>query len=182
MASEQRESDWYIVLTQPQQEITTVWRLHELGLELYTPIIRERRPTQKRDRNGQKICVLRPKPMFPGYGFVRVTGASIAEVEATRGVSRIFRELNTGEPYFLSHAAVMAVFAKQHTEHQAFMQSKGGRVSVWKPGDQVRVDEGSVYSGFVAEIEKMVGKDRVSVLLGMAKIRHTLPADMVVAA
>ena len=56
------------------------------------------------------------------------------------------------------------------------------RLSVWKPGDQVRVDEGSVYSGFVAEIEKMVGKDRVSVLLGMARIRHTLPADMVVAA
>ena len=182
MASEQRESDWYIVLTQPQQEITTVWRMHELGLELYTPIIRERRSTSKKDRFGRKIVVLKPRPMFPGYGFVRVTGASISAVEATRGVSRVYREPITGAPYVLPHAAVMAVFAKQYAEHQLFMQAKGGRVSAWKPGDQVRVDEGSVYSGFVAEIEKMVGKDRVSVLLGMAKIRHTLPADMVVAA
>lgn len=182
MASEQRESDWYIVLTQPQQEIVTVWRMHELGLELYTPIVRERRPTQKRDKNGQRICVLRPKPMFPGYGFVRVTGASIAEVEDVRGVNKVFRDPITREPYTLPHSAVIAVFAKQHAEHQEFMRAKGGRVSKFKPGDKVRVEEGSVYSGFVAEIESMVGKDRVSVLLGMAKIRHTLPTELIVAA
>lgn len=182
MASEQQNSDWYIVLTQPQQEINAVWRLHELGLELYTPIIRERRPTHKRDKNGQKICVLRPKPMFPGYGFVRIMGASISEVEATRGVTRVHRDPVTNAPSILPHAAVMAVFAKQHAEHQEFMRAKGGRVSKWKPGDQVRIDEGSVYSGLFAEIEKKIGKDRVSVLLGAARIRHTLPADMVVAA
>lgn len=179
MASE-HQSDWYIVLTQPQQEITTVWRLHELGLELYTPIIRERRPTQKRDKNGQKICVLRPKPMFPGYGFVRVTGASISSVEATRGVNKVFRDPITGAPYTLPHVAVMAVFAKQHAEHQEFIRKKGGRVSHFKPGDMVRIDEGSVYSGLIAQIEKVDAKGRYQILLGM--IRHTLPADMVVAA
>lgn len=180
MASEQRESDWYIVLTQPQQEIVTVWRMHELGLELYTPIVRERRATQKRDKNGQRICVLRPKPMFPGYGFVRITGASIAEVEDVRGVSKVFRDPRTREPYTLPHAAVMAVFAKQHAEHQEFMRAKGGRVSKFKPGDMVRIDEGSVYSGLVAKVERLDGKGRVEVLLGM--IRHHLPAEMVVAA
>lgn len=180
MANEQQESGWYIVLTQPQQEIRTVWRLHELGLELYTPIVRERRPTQKRDKNGQRICVLRPKPMFPGYGFVRAMGASISEVEDVRGVSKVYRDPITRAPYMLPHAAVMAVFAKQHAEHQEFMRAKGGRVSKFKPGDMVRIDEGSVYSGFVAKIEKLDGKGRVEVLLGM--IRHRLPTDMVVAA
>ena len=63
------KSPWYIVLTEPQQEITTVWRMHELGLELYTPIVRERRPTRHRNISGHKICLLKPKPMFPGYGF-----------------------------------------------------------------------------------------------------------------
>lgn len=180
MASEQQESDWYIVLTQPQQEIVTVWRMHELGLELYTPIVRERRPTQKRYKNGQRVCVLRPKPMFPGYGFVRAMGASISEVEDVRGVSKVFRDPITREPYMLPHAAVMAVFAKQHAEHQEFIRAKGGRVSKFKPGDMVRIDEGSVYSGLLAKIEKVDTNGRYQILLGM--IRHSLPAEMVVAA
>jgi hypothetical protein len=36
------EDFWYVVLVEPQQEVTTVWRLHEQGRELYVPIIRRR--------------------------------------------------------------------------------------------------------------------------------------------
>lgn len=177
MASEQ-ESPWYIVLTEPQQEITTVWRMHELGLELYTPIVREKRSTQKKDIHGRKIIVMRPKPMFPGYGFVRQRGINdLNAVRAVRGVRDFMRE--RGRPVLLPHEAVMAVFAKQHSEHQEFMRWKGGRVSPWKHGDMVRIDEG-VYSGLVAKIDKIDSKGRLQVLLGM--IRHTLPGDMVVAA
>lgn len=179
--AQETTSDWYIVLTEPQQEITTVWRMHELGLELFTPIVRERRPTRHRNQHGQKICVLKPKPMFPGYGFVRQAGiADLNAVLKVRGVRDVLRW--QGKPVLLPHAAVMAVHAKQQAEHQQFMREKGGRVSKWKVGARVRVDEGNVYAGMVAEIEKLKGVDRIVVLLGMAKIRHELPADMVVAA
>lgn len=182
MASEVN-SDWFVVLTEPQQEITTVWRLHELGLELYTPIVRERRPTRQRNKHGQKICVVRPRPMFPGYSFLRTTEfPGLDELGRVRGVRDL---MWTGEgfsrrPVTLPHEAVMAVFAKQHQVHQEYMQSIGGRVSHFKRGDMVRVDEGSVYSGLVAPVDKIDGKGRIEILLGM--IRHTLPADMVVAA
>jgi hypothetical protein len=44
----------------------------------------------------------------------------------------------------------------------------------------VRIDaEGGVYAGLIAKVDKIDSKGRIELLLGM--IRHTLPADMVVA-
>lgn len=179
MASE-NHPDWYIVLTEPQQEITTVWRMHELGLELYTPIIRVKKSTPRKDVHGRKIVVIRPKPMFPGYAFLRCAGTSIPAIEGVRGVTRIFRDPSTNAPYMLPHEAVMAVWARQHSEHQGFMQSIGGRVSKFKRGDMVRIDEGSVYSGLIAPVEKLDSKGRVQLLLGLMKT--WVPQEMVVAA
>jgi transcription antitermination factor NusG len=96
-----------------------------------------------------------------------------------RGVADFLRD-DRGDPVTLPHEAVLAIFAKQWQEHQLFMQAKGGRKSQFKPGDLVKIEEGSAYSGLVANIEKIDGKGRVAILLGM--IRHWMPADMVVAA
>lgn len=171
---------WHIVRIDPQLEVTTVWRVHELGKELFTPMIRERRATRKRDKNGQKICELRPKPMFRGYGFIRRFGLGDTDKFLdVRGVADFLRD-DRGQPITLPHEAVLAIFAKQWSEHQLFIQAKGGRVSQFKPGDMVKIDEGSVYSGLIAQVEKLDAKGRVAVLLGM--IRHWMPADMVVAA
>ena len=57
----------------------------------------------------------------------------------------------------------------------------GDRGSAWKRGDTVRVDvDGGAYAGLVATVDKIDSRGRIEVLLGM--IRHTLPADIVVAA
>ena len=176
-------SPWYVVLTAPAQDIHTVWRLHELGLEMYVPIIRERKPTGRRNQHGQKICVVRPRPMFPGYGFLRVVGAPIDEVRAVRGVRDLLYHTGRNrkpEPVILPHEAVLAVFAKQHAEHQAYVHSLKGRRSTFKPGDLIKIDDGGVYSGLVANIEHIDARGRIEVLFGV--IRHVLPADMVVAA
>lgn len=173
------EGRWYVVLTEPQQEIPTVWRMHELGLELFVPIVREKRSTNKKDKHGKKIVVLKPRPMFPGYGFIREAGIvdpnAILKVRGAREFLRIH-----GAPVMLPHEAVLSVFAKQHGEHQNFIAEKGGRKSQFKPGDMVRIDEGSVYSGLIAAVDKVDAKGRIELLFGM--IRHTLPSDMVVAA
>lgn len=60
----QDEGRWYVILTEPQQEITPVWRMHELGLELYVPFVREKRSTNKKDKHGRKIVVLKPRREF----------------------------------------------------------------------------------------------------------------------
>jgi hypothetical protein len=175
---------WYVMLTEPQQDITTVWRLHELGLELYVPVIRHRVKTGRTGRNGQKVTRVIAKPMFPGYGFLRTTGIGDHRViEDVRGVRDFLRDPITGDPALLAHQAVMAVYARQSQEHLTWLQQQAspGRGMRWKRGDKVRVDhDGGAYAGLLATVDKVCGKDRIQVLLGM--IRHTLRADMVVAA
>ncbi len=174
------ESPWFVMLTEPQQDLTTVWRLHELGLEMFVPVIRRRVKTGRVGRNGQKVTRIIAKPMFPGYGFLRATGDGLGAALATRGVRDFMRKENGG-PVVLPNAAVQAVFRKQMEEQQAWLASVGGRASPWKHGDKVRVDaDGGAYAGLIATVDKIDSKGRIQVLLGM--IRHTLPADMVVAA
>jgi transcription antitermination factor NusG len=174
-------SNWYVVLTHPQQEISTVWRLHELGLELYTPIFRRRVKTGRVGRNGHPITRAIPRPMFPGYGFIRQTGIKdLNEIRAVRGVRDFLRIKGYDELVMLPHEAVMAVFDKQYKVHQDFIVARGGRKPTFKPGDLVKVEEGNVYSGLMARVDKIDSKGRIEILLGM--IRHTLPAEMVVAA
>lgn len=178
------EDFWYVVLCEPQQEVSTVWRLHEMGKELYIPIIRRRVKTGRTGRNGQKVTRILPRPMFPGYGLMRRTGiTNINDLLAVRGVREVLRD--QGTPIVLPHEAVLAIFRKQSQKHQDFVQENVSwrRRPKFKPGASVRVAaEGNVYEGLLASIEKDDGKGRIEILLGMAKIRHTLPADMVVAA
>lgn len=169
---------WYVMLTEPQQDLTTVWRLHELGLEMFVPVIRRRVKTGRIGKNGHKVTRVIPKPMFPGYGFLR-EGSPLMKVLATRGI-RDFMRNEQGEPVRLPHSAVMSVFRKQIEEQQSWMQQTGGRRIVWRPGDQVRIDpEGGAYAGLLATVDKIDSRGRIEVLLGM--IRHTIPAEMAVA-
>lgn len=173
---------WYVMLTQPQQDLTTVWRLHELGLEMFVPVIRKRVKTGRIGKNGHKVTRIIPKPMFPGYGFLRMIGVTdYDKIKDVRGVRDFMLDIK-GNPVLLPNDAVQAVFRKQMEEHQAWLQATGGRRgTAWKRGDQVRVDaDGGAYAGLIATVDKIDSKGRIQVLLGM--IRHTLPADMVVAA
>src|SRR3954470_16530228 len=78
---------WFVMLTEPQQDLTTVWRLHELGLELFVPVIRRRVKTGRTGKNGHKVTRVIAKPMFPGYGFLRTVGINdYRTVEDVRGV------------------------------------------------------------------------------------------------
>jgi transcription antitermination factor NusG len=178
------ESPWFVMLTEPQQDLMTVWRLHELGLEMFVPVIRRRVKTGRIGKNGHKVTRVIAKPMFPGYGFLRTCGIGNYEtIKDVRGVRNFMLDVD-GNPVQLPHAAVLAVFRRQMAEQQKWIQEQGGRKgSAWKSGDLVRIDEdGGAYAGVLAEIERVDSKDRIHVFLGAAKIRHTLPADMVVAA
>ncbi|SHJ71037.1 Transcription antitermination factor NusG [Bradyrhizobium lablabi] len=182
VAPSNEPAEWYVVQTEPQQDLTTVWRLHELGLEMFVPVLRRRVKTGRIGKNGHKVTRVIAKPMFPGYGFLRTTGiGDHRTIEEVRGVSGFMRDI-AGNPVKLPHAAVLAVFRKQMEEQQKWIQENGGRRgSAWKRGDRVRVDDdGGAYAGLIATIDKIDSKGRIEVLLGM--IRTSLPADMVVAA
>lgn len=176
------EDSWYVVLIEPQQEIPTMWRIHETKRELFVPIIRKRVVTGRTGRNGHKTTRIIPRPMFPGYGLIRRTGVDdLNELIDIRGVRQVLRD--KGDPVVLPHQAVLAVLRKQSQKHLEFTAEnlRRNRTSKFKRGDSVRVEsEGSVYDGMLAQVDKVDGKGRVEVLLGM--IRHKLPSEMVVAA
>ncbi len=173
---------WYVVLTEPMQAITAVWRLHELGVELFVPIVRRRVPSGRRNRAGQKLLRVAPRPMFPGYGFVRVAQCpDIGLVTDIRGVRDVVRFRADREPITLPDEAIQAVFEEQHARHVEFVFEKKRKRSPFKRGDAVRVNDAkSPYAGMIANIDRIDGNGRLQVLFGM--IRHSLPADMVVAA
>jgi transcription antitermination factor NusG len=173
-------SPWYVVLTEPQQEMPCVWRAHLLGLELFTPVINRRIKTG-RVHNGRHITRLVARPMFPSYGFVRQAEIrDTDEILSLRGV-RDFLRVADRRLVTLPHEAVLAVFDKQQEERTAFLAAARCRYFAGnlKGGDLVRVNDGGVYSGLMASVDRVDAKGRIQVLFGM--IRHTLPPDMVVA-
>jgi hypothetical protein len=144
---------WYVMLTEPQQDLTTVWRLHELGLEMFVPVLRRRVKTGRIGKNGHKVTRVIAKPMFPGYGFLRV-----------------------GAP--LSPCWRRAAFA-------ASCQTSRAIPSSCRTDGSEATKSGSTWTaahmlGLWPRSTRSTAKGRIEVLLGM--IRHTLPADMVVAA
>lgn len=183
MMESQTEAPWLVILCEPQQDITTVWRLHELGEELFVPVVRKRVKTGRINRkSGHKETRVIAKPMFPGYGFLRTGGATgLHEITAVRGVRDFMRDF-CGRPVVLPHAAIMAVFRKQGEEQAEWLKKSGGRQGAnWKRGDTVRIDsDGGAFAGLVGRIDKVNARGRIEILFGM--IRHSLPADIVVAA
>ena len=133
MARQMTPSPWFVVLVSSQQEITTVWRLHLLGLELFVPVIRRRIKTG-RVHNGRAITRLVARPMFIGYGFIRSGALDIDAIRNVRGVRDLLRN-ERGEAVTLPHEAVLAVYAKQQEVHGEFLAQARRPSHSFRPGD-----------------------------------------------
>jgi len=175
------ETPWFVMLTEPQQDLTTVWRLHELGLELFVPVLR-RRINTGRIHNRIKITRIAAKPMFPGYGFLRNIGIDHRRIEDVRGVRGFLRN-ERNNPVQLPDQVIQTIFQCQNQELQKWLEAQrhGRSFSHWKQGDRVRIDlDGSAYAGLLATIDAIDSHGRIEVLFGM--IRTIMPPDMVIAA
>lgn len=177
------DDGWFIALIEPQMEQGTVWRLHEIGVELYNPIIRRNVKTGRNRPSGQRELRMAPKPMFPGYGFVRVSECigKFASIKAIRGVRGFLRLDADDQDAILPAEAVEAVRHKEHDEHVKFLKSlsRKSKIPQFKPGDRVIVHEGP-YADMVSTIEKVGSSGRIEMLLGM--IRVSMQQEMVRAA
>lgn len=174
-------SAWHILLIEPQQEVTTVWRMHELGLELYSPIVRRQVQTGRRLPTGRKVMRVAPKPMFPGYAFLPVGVSDLNDVRRVKGVRDILQDVARARLVELPHEAVMAIRTKEYDEHIRYMEETmpKKRRPRFRAGDMIRVDAGP-FADAVRRVEQADGAGRVMVLHGMVKL--WLEADMVVAA
>lgn len=171
---------WHIVLIEPQQEVTTVWRLHELGMEMYSPIVRRKVRTNRRTASGQREMRVAPRPMFPGYSFLST--AATPDLNIVRRVNGVRDFLNVeGKPAVLPQAAIDAIRAKEFDQHQKYMEEISPRRKRphLKRGQSVRIENGP-FADFVRTIEQVDSLGRIMVLHGMVK--HWMEADQVVLA
>ena len=79
----------------------------------------------------------------------------------------------------LLHAAVLAVFRKQMQEHQQWLQETAARHGSGVMPCALTSTVAPMLA-WSATVDKIDSRGRIEVLLGI--IRHTLPADIVVAA
>lgn len=169
----QQASPWYVLLVEPQQEKTTIWRLHELGLEMYSPIVRRR--VRRGRAEGVRLAV---RAMFPGYGFIKAS--TISDLNVVRRVRGI-RDFHAvmGKPSVLHWAAIEAVRRKEFSEHQRYLDElapKRKSKVMFRPGDIVRVEVGA-FADMVATVETCDTRGRLTVLQGL--IRISMDSDMV---
>lgn len=160
---------WHIVLIEPQQELTTGWRLHELGLELYSPIVRRQVKTGKMNKSGRKVMRVAPRPMFPGYGFLPTT--AVTDLNIIREVKGVRDFLNVkGKPAWLPHDAIMAIRTKEYDEHLAYLGeiAPKKRVPRFRAGDMVRIETGP-FADQIRHVEQADSIGRIMVLHGMVR-------------
>jgi transcriptional antiterminator RfaH len=143
---------WYCVRTQPKHEhIAAAWLRQNLGLEVFLPRIRFRRPT----RQGPAWTT---EALFVSYLFARFDVATgIRRVQHARGVRSVV--------HFGSQWAPVPETAI--SELRAMMGENELRIitDAFSPGEVVEIS-GSAFHGLQAVVTRVLpAKDRVAVLL-----------------
>jgi transcriptional antiterminator RfaH len=146
-----RPVGWAVVKAQPHRERVAVENLERQGFRTYCPVILRQR---RRGRQMQPV----PKPLFPGYLFVRLDPdvQPWRPMLSTLGVRTV---ICSGErPSLIEDAFVEGLKVREHD---------GVIVHPDRPyqvGQQVRM-AGGAFDGLVATVIGMREKDRLTVLL-----------------
>lgn len=180
---------WYVLLTEPMREQIAVARMHEIGLELYVPIVRKRVPMRGRNAAGHRLMRTVPRMMFPGYAFT-LAGPAAGRLEdlcdRERGIRGIAGYLSRAtidgkKAITLPMSAVEAIWRKQTDQHHQWRKDlkQPNGLHNFKPGDQVQAEDGPFF-GMLGQIQNLQKQGRVEVLFDMLKV--SIPADQLRAA
>ncbi len=146
---------WFVVRTQPLRERWAAENCHRQGAETYLPQIEE---TARVISKGRMITTMRPKPLFPGYLFVRTIGYQWRFLLGTFGVIDLIAH-STG-PVRLKNSVINNL---KKREHDGCVQLPKP-VTRFQPEDAVRPNEGA-FEGITGLVEGYVSTKRVQVLL-----------------
>jgi transcriptional antiterminator RfaH len=141
---------WYAVHTKPRQEALAEVSLERLGLQTFSPRLRETRVVRWALRQVTK-------PLFPGYIFSRFDpGVSVRAVKYAHGVRGIVGTANKPTP------------VDDEIIHIIKSRLRDGFVQIeprFQPGDKVMIESGPL-RGFVGIFERqMSDAERVVILL-----------------
>lgn len=143
---------WYVVTTKPSKEAIAILNLKLQNFEVFFPKVR-----MSANRASPAPAAL--KPLFPGYVFVSFCLAHNRwqAINGTFGVGRLL----------CAHGSTPAPIASSimddllaHCPENTWQPEPAG----WCKGDKVAVKAGP-FQGALAHFDKMLSRDRVSVLL-----------------
>ncbi len=160
---------WYAVQCKPRMELWARTNLWDRGFEVYLPqYLKLRRHARRRDWV--------PRPLFPGYLFVRadLKAGDKRAVNAASGVGRMV-SFGTYTPP-LEDQVITEIRARQGEDGLIRLDEARS----FKPGEELRVCDGA-FADMVGLFETMNDDRRVILLLDLLgrKVRVQLPAARV---
>ncbi len=145
---------WYVIHTQPKQESRADSNLKTLGIETFTPRIKERRNNAYSGKVNYSI-----KAFFPSYIFARISQAQFRKVHFTRGVRSIV--CFGGLPTPVDDAIIRLLKSKVAEDSCIDLEEP-----LW-PGDKVVIENGPLQN-FSGVFERQAASNqRVVILLGV---------------
>jgi transcription antitermination factor NusG len=91
---------WYALYTKPRSEKTVAQQLHDLGIEVYCPLVETVKVWSDRKKKVKE-------PLFKSYVFVRISEAQRERVFMARGVVRFVYWL--GKPALVRDQEILAI-------------------------------------------------------------------------
>lgn len=163
------EKPWFILLTEPNREVTATAGLIARRMQAYGPTVFKRVPSTRRVAEGQrKMLIEKQRPMFPGYIFVHLEQGSddFGKPLKVAGVRDYLRF--EGLPCSLPDALIRAIADREAAEYATYQESIGPkrRRAPFDVGAAVRVTDGP-FADFIAQIEALDDKGRVTLLLSI---------------
>ncbi len=160
---------WYAVQCKPRMELWARTNLWDRGFEVYLPqYLKLRRHARRRDWV--------PRPLFPGYLFVRadLEAGDKRAVNAASGVGRMVSFGTCTPP--LEDQVVTEIRAREGEDGLIRLD----QARAFKPGEELRICDGAL-SDKVGLFETMNDDRRVILLLDLLgrKVRVQLPAARV---
>lgn len=157
---------WFVVHTQPGQEMVAERHLKNQGFEVYLPRLAKTRS------HARKVDVV-ASPLFPRYMFVGFDKeqARWRSINGTRGVSYILTQDNRPAEI----PAEIIANLKAEEDDKGFVSSRS--LNIFKSGDVVNFTQGAL-EGLSGIVDSIDAKGRIAVLfdfLGRV-MKVTMPA------
>lgn len=152
--------DWYVIITNPQNERKAAGELRRAGLRVYLP---KRSYSHVHKRSGSKVTKYRP--LWTGYLLVKFEALPppFAVARDCQGVKDFLKWVNSDgewEPVPIPEKVVLAYMRRQRNRDydgvKAAQTARQQRRAKFKAGSTVRLNDGP-FAGFLAKIDRIKG-------------------------
>jgi len=159
--AEQLNTDWYVVLTKPKQELRAQNNLERQGGVVFVPMFANQRIVR-----GQRV--VRQEPLFPGYLFLQTPTQSelLSKVRSTFGVRQL-----------LSFAGQVMTVDQRIIEDLRQRSNSEASTQQFSAGQAVTLNSGP-FQHYQAIFKEHNGSERGIILLGLLGQQNELLIDL----